>query len=129
MSALLTQSEETPPEAAPRRDGVRVDGAEQAAVARESGTGGTVRASESGASADRPLDELRGADGTTRRRDAAIALPFLGLFLLVSPILSLVAASGRERGDASIILYLFGVWAALILAAFALRSGARGGTR
>ena len=58
---------------------------------------------------------------------AAAALPFLGLFLLMPPVITLFAKGAGVGGLPLIVIYLFGVWAALIactaLLALRLRPG------
>jgi hypothetical protein len=51
---------------------------------------------------------------------AAILLPFLGLFLLMPPVIQLFTF-GREIGGVPlVVVYLFGVWLGLIVCAGAL---------
>ncbi|ODV10517.1 MAG: hypothetical protein ABT20_07960 [Rubrivivax sp. SCN 70-15] len=52
-----------------------------------------------------------------RTRDAAVLLPALGLFLLMPPVIGLFALPLRVAGVPLIVLYLFGVWFALVLGA------------
>lgn len=52
-----------------------------------------------------------------RARDAAVLLPVLGLFLLMPPVIGLFALPLRVAGVPLIVLYLFGVWFALLLGA------------
>jgi hypothetical protein len=52
-----------------------------------------------------------------RARDAARVLPMLGLFLLMPPVITLFAAPLRVAGVPLIVVYLFGVWLALVLGA------------
>jgi predicted Kef-type K+ transport protein len=59
-----------------------------------------------------PERENRGA------RDAAAILPFLGVVLLFPPLVYIFAAPAAVAGVPLIVLYLFGVWAAIILVAF-----------
>jgi len=49
-----------------------------------------------------------------KRRDAALLLPVLGLVLLASPVLDVFADAGRLAGIPAAVLYVFGVWFALI---------------
>lgn len=58
-----------------------------------------------------PERENRGA------RDAAAILPFVSVVLLFPPIVYIFAAPVTVAGVPLIVLYLFGVWAAIILAA------------
>jgi hypothetical protein len=52
-----------------------------------------------------------------RARDAASLLPVLGVFLLMPPIITLFAARADVAGVPLIVVYLFGVWLALIACA------------
>ncbi|MQX36510.1 hypothetical protein [Roseospira navarrensis] len=79
------------------------------------------------AGAAAPLDPP-GPPGTAPRRwrDLAILLPVFGTLLLMPPIVALTVPGGMLWGIPAIVLYLFGVWALLIvtaaLTAAALRS-------
>lgn len=68
-----------------------------------------------------PEDSGRGA------RDAATALPFLALFLIMPPIIHIFAKPTLIAGIPLIVAYVFCWWAAAIAAAFliARRLGAR----
>ena len=55
--------------------------------------------------------------GTPRVRDAASVLPVLGAFLLMPPVITLFTGARTVWGVPLIIVYLFGVWLALIVAA------------
>ncbi len=57
------------------------------------------------------------APGSARARDAAAVLPVLGLFLLMPPVITLFAAALDVGGVPLIVVYVFGVWAALVLCA------------
>lgn len=64
------------------------------------------------------------ADNAVRRsilsrkaRDAALALPLIGLVLIMPPIAQIFGIPGRIFGVPVIVAYLFLVWAALIWAA------------
>jgi hypothetical protein len=57
---------------------------------------------------------------SARTRDAAIVLPFLAVVLLVPPVILIFARPAAPWGLPLIVLYVFAVWAALILAAFLL---------
>lgn len=48
---------------------------------------------------------------------AAVALPLLGLFLLMPPVITLFAHGVGLGGVPTIVLYVFGVWIALIVCA------------
>lgn len=50
-------------------------------------------------------------------RDAAVALPLAGIALLASPLLDVVASSGRILGLPVGAVYVFGAWFALIAVA------------
>ncbi|HTN67393.1 MAG TPA: hypothetical protein VL051_14555, partial [Burkholderiaceae bacterium] len=52
-----------------------------------------------------------------RASDAAVVLPLLGLFLLMPPIITLFASQLDLGGIPLIAIYVFGVWAALIVCA------------
>lgn len=53
-----------------------------------------------------------------RARDAAGILPFVGIVLLFPPFVYIFAAPVLVAGVPLIVVYVFGVWAALILVAF-----------
>ncbi len=50
-------------------------------------------------------------------KDAAFILPFLGAFLLASPIITIFATDGKIFGLPLPFVYIFGVWILLVLAA------------
>lgn len=52
-----------------------------------------------------------------RAREAAGLLPFLGLFLLMPPVLGLFATPAELAGVPLIVLYVFAVWLGLVLTA------------
>ena len=52
-----------------------------------------------------------------RAQSAAVVVPFLGLFLLLPPLIDLFVGPQRPFGIPLIVLYVFGVWAALVMAA------------
>lgn len=54
-------------------------------------------------------------DGTAS--GAAVALPLLGLFLLMPPVVTLFARGVGFAGVPLIVIYVFGVWSALIFCA------------
>lgn len=64
-----------------------------------------------------------------RWRDLAILLPVFGALLLLPPIVALTVPAGTLGNVPVIVLYLFGVWAALILAAALTARGLRGAAR
>lgn len=49
-----------------------------------------------------------------KREDAALVLPFLGVLLLVSPILNAVYGMDTLFGIPAVVFYIFGVWVVLI---------------
>ncbi|MBS0319105.1 MAG: hypothetical protein JSR18_01065 [Proteobacteria bacterium] len=53
----------------------------------------------------------------SRLRDAASVLPLVGLVLLMPPMIVLFTARHRIAGVPLIVLYLFGVWVALVAGA------------
>jgi hypothetical protein len=55
-----------------------------------------------------------------RTRDAALILPILGAFLLISPTASVFNSTTTVLGLPVVVLYVFGVWLGLILGAIAL---------
>ena len=54
---------------------------------------------------------------STRIRDAAVLLPVLALFLLMPPVITLFAVPIAPAGVPLIVVYLFGVWLAVIVCA------------
>jgi putative effector of murein hydrolase LrgA (UPF0299 family) len=53
-----------------------------------------------------------------RLRDAAGLLPVLGLVLFMPPVITLFAAAGADlAGVPLIVVYVFGTWLAVIVAA------------
>ncbi len=54
-------------------------------------------------------------DGTAA--GAAVALPLLGLFLLMPPVVTLFVKGAGFAGVPLIVIYVFGVWCALIVCA------------
>lgn len=63
-----------------------------------------------------------------RLRDAAVVVPVSGLLLLMPPILQLFAVPVTVLGIPLVVLFLFGVWAVLVLLTwwFARRLAGRG---
>lgn len=55
-----------------------------------------------------------------RTRDAALVLPILGAFLLISPAAAVFNSTSTILGLPIVVLYVFGVWLGLILAALGL---------
>lgn len=62
----------------------------------------------------KPIERL----SRQRLRSAAVVLPFLGAFLLLPPFLPLFTARVQLLGVPLIVVYIFGVWAALIALAW-----------
>ena len=54
---------------------------------------------------------------SARLHDVAVLVPLLGLLLLMPPFITVFAVDLRPFGIPLLALYLFGVWAALIVAA------------
>ncbi|GMV48005.1 MAG: hypothetical protein AMXMBFR66_34030 [Pseudomonadota bacterium] len=52
-----------------------------------------------------------------RLRDAAVLLPAIGVFLLMPPAINLFTGTRAVAGVPLIVVYLFGVWLALIVCA------------
>jgi hypothetical protein len=68
-----------------------------------------------------PQSRTTPTKGPGRRfRDLATLLPILGVLLLATPIVSIFTQSGQIFGLPSPIFYIFGIWAGLIILAFAL---------
>ena len=51
-------------------------------------------------------------------RDVATALPFAALVLFMPPIILIAAVPERFAGVPVIFIYIFGIWAAIMVAAF-----------
>ncbi len=51
-----------------------------------------------------------------RAQSAAVLVPVLGLFLLMPPFVTLFTGMPRPLGVPLIVAYIFGVWAALLVA-------------
>lgn len=54
---------------------------------------------------------------TQGTRDAATALPVVAVFLLLPPVILVFAAPALVFGIPLIVIYVYGVWAAVVLAA------------
>lgn len=77
-----------------------------------------------------PLDQDRpstsgtysddGSFAAAKTRDAALILPVIGLFMLTPPLVTVFGAEINIFGVPLIVLYLFCIWAALILCAAGL---------
>ncbi len=57
-----------------------------------------------------------------RAQNAAVLLPFVGLFLLLPPFITLFTGPLQVFGMPLLVVYLFGVWIALVVAAALLSS-------
>jgi hypothetical protein len=68
-----------------------------------------------GSPGDRQQPLARAALAERRRRDAARVLPAAGVVLLASPLLDVAAGTGSLFGVPAGVLYIFAVWAGLIL--------------
>lgn len=60
-----------------------------------------------------------------RFRDLATLLPIIGVLLLVTPVVSIFTQTGRFFGLPAPFVFVFGVWAGLIVLAFGLARRAR----
>ncbi|MCC6870363.1 MAG: hypothetical protein IT522_16215 [Burkholderiales bacterium] len=54
---------------------------------------------------------------SARLRDAAVLLPAIGTFLFLPPAITLFVGGGTIAGVPLIVVYLFGLWLALIAGA------------
>jgi hypothetical protein len=72
------------------------------------------------------LPLARDAAARRKRRDVALVLPLLGIVLLASPFANLVADAGSLAGIPVSVLYVFGIWLALIAATARLAARLRG---
>ena len=59
---------------------------------------------------------MRRAVDAQRARDAATLLPFAAAILLLPPFILLFAVPGFVAGIPLIVVYIFGAWAAIVLA-------------
>lgn len=55
-----------------------------------------------------------------KKRDLALMLPVIGIILLLTPILKSFTIGNEASPLTSTMLFIFGVWAVLIVAAFIL---------
>jgi len=55
-----------------------------------------------------------------RLQNAAVVVPLAALFLFMPPLMSLFAAPVSVFGIPLVVLYMFGVWAALVLVTWSL---------
>lgn len=62
-----------------------------------------------------------------KTRDAALVLPLLGLGLFTPPVIALFGAGPGLFGAPAVVVYLFAVWAGLIIAARGLSRRLRRG--
>ncbi len=71
-----------------------------------------------------PADASPPSSAAPRRwRDAAILLPLLGTALWMPPLVGLILPVGSIAGVPAIALYVFGVWALLILGTARVTAG------
>jgi hypothetical protein len=70
---------------------------------------------------------MQSEDDRQGARDAAMVLPFIGAILLFPPVVLIFAAPSVVAGVPLILLYLFGVWGAIIAAAYVLARRLPGG--
>lgn len=66
---------------------------------------------------ERPADPAAGRVRDRRTQTFATLAPLLGIFLLMPPFIHVFADAGAVFGVPTIVVYIFGVWAALIAAA------------
>ena len=67
------------------------------------------------------MDDRAGQDRKTRKtRDRAFVILMLGIVLLMPPVAGIFEIEARVFGLPATLLYLFAVWAGLILAAAVL---------
>ncbi|MHA3979780.1 hypothetical protein ACW9UR_19055 [Halovulum sp. GXIMD14794] len=67
-----------------------------------------------------PIDLAERALIRRKREDAALAVPALGLLLLVSPVLNIFAGGGMILGLPAAYVWIFAVWTGLVLMTFGL---------
>ncbi len=67
----------------------------------------------------------RGALARRKRRDAAAILPLVGVVLFASPLIDAFADAGPLWGIPGSVIYVFGVWFALIALTARLARGLR----
>ncbi len=66
----------------------------------------------------KPTD--KDARGSRKKQELALILPFIGVLLLLTPILKAFIINDDTSPLISSILFIFGIWAGLIAAAFLL---------
>lgn len=64
-----------------------------------------------------PKDLARRSAQTRRRRDVLALLPLLGVFLFLSPVVSIFNVEATIFGLPIIFLFVYGAWLAIILLA------------
>lgn len=67
-----------------------------------------------------PIDLAERALIRRKREDSALAVPALGLLLLVSPVLNIFTANGQIFGLPAAYVWIFTVWTGLVLMTFGL---------
>lgn len=70
--------------------------------------------------APRPDPDPERDPEAARRRDAAAVLPLFGVLLLLPPFVNLFTREARLFGIPLEVVYLFGIWTALVLGALAM---------
>lgn len=55
-----------------------------------------------------------------KARDAAVVLPLIGFLMLTPPIADIFAVDSRVLGVPTIVVYVFSIWAGLIVIAWRL---------
>ena len=66
---------------------------------------------------EEPTDLARRAAQIRRRRDALALLPLLGVFLFLSPVVSIFNVEANVLGLPVIFLFVYGAWVAVIILA------------
>lgn len=70
---------------------------------------------------DPARDLVRRSQRAQKRHDASLLLPFFGLFLLLSPLITLFNVEARPAGIPALFVYVYAIWAGLIFLAYRLR--------
>jgi hypothetical protein len=83
------------------------------------------RTTAPGEAAENGQPLARGALARRKRRDAAAILPLAGIVLFASPLIDSFADAGLVGGIPVSVIYVFGVWFALIALTARLARGLR----
>ncbi len=59
----------------------------------------------------------RAAQRKRKTRESATFLPLLGIFLLLTPLISIFTRDSHPEGIPNAVLYVFGIWIVLIVLA------------